>query len=264
MHLLVDRIAFNKCEERISVEFKRYDHPNLVLRRYHLKRFRLVLDLLMRVQKSQNQTETVLLDVGCGDGRYEAALEKNFSYLIALDVTRQNLRNAEQAIDEEDRVDFVLADVEHLPFIDMSADVVLCSEVLEHVNDPSEALSELSRVFRQALIVTVPILNIFRRVRFIPYGPKLRRIESDIGHVNMHEWSWWKSVASEAVKKRGDRCEAKTVHIYVSSEPFTSWFTSLNSYAAYAFFNKILGVLENFLSRPAFANHLIVVLTAHQ
>jgi ubiquinone/menaquinone biosynthesis C-methylase UbiE len=252
----------DRNEERIRMEFNRYAHPNMVLRRYHLKRLTMVVDLLKRVDKPRNQIETVFLDVGCGDGTYEVALEKNFSYLVGLDVTRQNLRNAEQAVNDEGKVDFVLADVEHLPFKDMSTDVVLCSEVLEHVNDPSEALSELSRVSKHALVVTVPILNVLRRVRVIQCCTKLDRIESDIGHVNMHERSWWLSAICEAVGRRGNGYEMKTVYVYVSSEPFTSIFASLNDSLAYAFLDKVLGVLESFLSRAMFANHLIVVLTA--
>jgi len=257
-------MAFIICEGRKKVGFERYNHPNVMLRRYHLKRFTLVVNILIGTQKPQNQTETVFLDVGCGDGSYEAALEKNFSHLIALDLTRRNLGNAQRIIHEQRKVDFVLADAEHLPFTDMSTDVVLCSEVLEHVNNPLKALSELSRVFRQALIVTVPILTILRRARVVQYGTRLDRIESKVGHVNMHEWSWWKSAACDAVKKRGKGCNLKTIYIYASSEPFTSWFKSFNNPVAYAFLDKVLSALENFLSRPAFANHLVAVLTARQ
>lgn len=250
-------------EERIRMEFERYAHPNMMLRRYHLKRLTMVVDILKRIDKPRNQIEAVFLDVGCGDGTYEVVLEKNFSHLVGLDVTRQNLRNAKGAVRNEGKVDFVVADVEHLPFKGMSIDVALCSEVLEHVNDPLEALSELSRVFKHALVVTVPILNVLRRVSVIRCSTKLDRIESDIGHVNMHERSWWASAIYEAVGKRGNSYEMKTVYVYVSSEPFTSVFAFLNDSLAYAFLDKVLGTMESFLSRAIFANHLIVVLTAH-
>ena len=246
------------------MEFERYAHPNVVLRRYHLKRLTMVIDILKKLEKSLNQTETVFLDVGCGDGAYEVALEENFGYLVGLDAIRQNLQTAEREVKNAGKVDFVLADAKHLPFKDMSIDVVLCSEVLEHVSDPSGALTELSRVSKYALIVTVPILNAIRRLRVIQWDTRLDRIESDVGHVNMHEWSWWTSAINEAVGKHGSSYEVKTLHIYVSSEPFTSIFTSLNDSAAYAFLDKVLGVLENLLSRAIFANHLIIVLTARQ
>jgi SAM-dependent methyltransferase len=55
-----------------------------------------------------------------------------------------------------------LADVSRLPFSDGCFDVVICSEVLEHVADNKMAIAELLRVLKPSgdLIVTVP--------RFLP------------------------------------------------------------------------------------------------
>jgi ubiquinone/menaquinone biosynthesis C-methylase UbiE len=54
-----------------------------------------------------------------------------------------------------DRLDCaVTASLARLPFPDASIDVVLCSEVLEHLVRPVEAIAELRRIARKAVIVT--------------------------------------------------------------------------------------------------------------
>src|SRR5262245_60503252 len=56
---------------------------------------------------------------------------------------------------ESDRLDHALtASLARLPFPDGAFDVVLCSEVLEHLVRPVEAIAELRRVARTAVIVT--------------------------------------------------------------------------------------------------------------
>lgn len=69
-----------------------------------------------------------------------------------LDVVCVNCR-AEKGTD-------VVADAADLPFRDNSFDVVLCSEVLEHVPKPRKVLSESYRVLRPggSLLVCVPFL----------------------------------------------------------------------------------------------------------
>ena len=46
----------------------------------------------------------------------------------------------------------VIADVTRLPFADRAFDVVVCSHVLEHVDDPAAAIEELQRVGRRGYI----------------------------------------------------------------------------------------------------------------
>jgi len=54
----------------------------------------------------------------------------------------------------------VVADLHDLPLADASFDVVVCTEVLEHVAEPAVVLAELRRVLRPGgrLLVTVPFV----------------------------------------------------------------------------------------------------------
>ena len=51
---------------------------------------------------------------------------------------------------------YLVADITRLPFPDRSFDVAGCFEVLEHLHAPQQALRELVRVSRSAVILSVP------------------------------------------------------------------------------------------------------------
>lgn len=65
------------------------------------------------------------------------------------------------------RVDLV-SDVTNIPAADASFDVVLCSEVLEHVPEPTKALDEFSRLLKVGgiLVLTAPFAS---NVHMAPY-----------------------------------------------------------------------------------------------
>ncbi len=73
-----------------------------------------------------------LLDVGCGQKPYEPLFAPYVSSYIGVDPVdnpRAELKGT----------------IEDLPVADGSFDVVLCSQVLEHCDDPARAISELHR-----------------------------------------------------------------------------------------------------------------------
>lgn len=58
-------------------------------------------------------------------------------------------------------------DIYKLPYKDNSFDVVICSEVLEHLEDPSAALEELKRVTKKYLFLSVPNEPLFTIQRIL-------------------------------------------------------------------------------------------------
>lgn len=69
---------------------------------------------------------------------------------------------------------------------DASADLVLCLEVLEHLDDPARGLAELARVARHALIVSVPNEPLWRALN-CARGKYWRDFGNTPGHLN--HWS---------------------------------------------------------------------------
>lgn len=239
---------------------ERYAHPNAITRRYHLKRLNIIVSKIRLV--TRGSTNLTFLDVGCGDGTYESLLEKDFDYLVGLDFTLNDLKIAKEHTRDKSKVDFVLADAKNLPLKDLSVDVVLCSEVLEHLHDPIKALRELLHVFQNTLLLTVPAITLGRKLaKPLQYSVRLQKIETGIGHVSMHDSRWWTNIIYRTIKVKQAKWRVEIDHLYISAEPFTTMFAHLKNRMIFSAIDKTLNIFERILSRPLFANHLMFMLT---
>lgn len=90
------------------------------------------------------------LDVGVRDGHLTRLLADRFPRVTALDVTTPDISDR--------RIVCVAGDVTKLAFPDGCFDLVVCTEVLEHITPPllDAACHELARVTRRGLLIGVP------------------------------------------------------------------------------------------------------------
>src|SRR5262249_59414544 len=93
----------------------------------------------------------------------------------------------------------VCGSVLSLPFAADSFDVVLCLEVLEHLQDPLPAVRELSRVARRGLILSVPYEPYFR-IGNVLRGKHLSRLGAHPEHVQHSNRRTFRSFRRPAVK----------------------------------------------------------------
>ena len=97
-----------------------------------------------------------VLDLGCGAGRFVAALREAGADPVGVELAGAAL---ERAARNAPGADLRLAEPDgSLPLEHASVDLVWCSEVLEHVADTAQLLLEARRVLRPGgrLLVTVP------------------------------------------------------------------------------------------------------------
>ena len=90
-----------------------------------------------------------VLDAGCGEGYvYRAMKKRGYSgKWTGYDISPEAI---EYARHESPEVEWQTAGVERLPFPDRSFDLVLSSEVLEHLPDPRSAVSAFRGSSRSA------------------------------------------------------------------------------------------------------------------
>jgi 2-polyprenyl-3-methyl-5-hydroxy-6-metoxy-1,4-benzoquinol methylase len=128
-----------------------------------------------------------ILDAGCGEGFTMDKLEKN-----GIGKQIEGVEYSKEAISYGKKLfpNLVIkqASIYDLPYKDNSFDIVLCTEVLEHLEEPIKALKEISRVSKKYLILSVPNEPFFRLSNFLR-GKNLRRLGNDEGHIN--HWNVW-------------------------------------------------------------------------
>jgi SAM-dependent methyltransferase len=97
-----------------------------------------------------------VLDLGCGAGRFVAALRDAGADPVGVEIAQAALERARRTAPGADLR--LLADDGSVPLEHGSVDLVWCSEVLEHVADAAQLLLEARRVLRPGgrLLVTVP------------------------------------------------------------------------------------------------------------
>ena len=104
-----------------------------------------------------------VLDLGCGAGRFVAALRDAGTDAVGVELAEAALERARRNVPGAEL--HALGPAGAIPLEDASVDLVWCSEVLEHVPDTAGLLSEARRVLRTGgrLLVTTPSHDLPRR-----------------------------------------------------------------------------------------------------
>jgi ubiquinone/menaquinone biosynthesis C-methylase UbiE len=126
---------------------------------FHRNRARVVRRLISRYAVRG----APILDAGCGTGL-------NLRHLPAgstgIDINPRNVELVQKRLPNQ-RI--VQGDIEAMPFEANSFGTVLCTEVIEHIPDPSAALREFRRVLKPGgvLVGSVPARSLIWKLRFL-------------------------------------------------------------------------------------------------
>ena len=148
------------------------------------------IEPVMREVKSQ--VKGMLLDVGCGTRRYELIFREDVDAYIGLDWPEMMDRASPD----------VIGDALRIPFMTAAFDVVLATELMEHLPSPHKFLMEVSRVLREGgvLILSVPFMEPIHEeprdyYRFTPFS--LHLLLEQYGYSIRKIWKkggWWSVV----------------------------------------------------------------------
>lgn len=128
-----------------------------------------------------------ILDAGAGEG-----FTLEFLRTKEIGKTYEGIDFLKTAVDIgskiHPKVKLKQASVYELPYKDKSFDLVLCTEVLEHLEEPKKALKELFRVSGRYVLLSVPNEPIFMGSNFLR-GKNWSRFGNDIEHIN--HWTFF-------------------------------------------------------------------------
>ena len=136
-----------------------HHHPNPFIRFIEKKRVKAIFKM-MRIHK-----EDYVLEVGCGAGN---VIEKaSRGKLFGMDISLYILSKAKEKLNQ--KIYLLQADAQYLPFKDQVFKQIICSEVLEHLLDPSAGLLEIVRVLKTqgAVIISIPNESLINQIKSI-------------------------------------------------------------------------------------------------
>ncbi|MDQ5900971.1 MAG: hypothetical protein QG600_549 [Patescibacteria group bacterium] len=139
------------------------------------------------LEEAKKLSPESILDVGCGEGftlemLRENNVGKNLEGVDFLD------RAIELGKKEHPKLTLKQGSIFDLKYKDNSFDLVICSEVLEHIENPEEGLKELVRVSKKYCLLSVPNEPFFM-LGNLARGKNISRLGNDIEHIN--HWAFW-------------------------------------------------------------------------
>lgn len=156
--------------------WQKYNNPN-PLQQFLIRRFLSTVGYLV-----EQSGALVSADIGCAEGfvtRHLRSLRPEIRCVgIDIDIDaleRGKLINPDRQAQQ--------ANIYNIPYKSEAFDLVLCLEVLEHLDRPARALAGLMRITKQYCLLAVPhepffcIANLLR-------GKNLARLGNDIDHIN--------------------------------------------------------------------------------
>lgn len=120
---------------------------------HHRQRIDAISKIINNLVKKDHMTA---LDLGCGRGIYASILAQKGFEVKGIDISPTELYFAKENFGSD--VDFQVGDAQNIPFSDKSFDVVVCSEVIEHLNSHGKAMREIARVLKDngKAIISMP------------------------------------------------------------------------------------------------------------
>lgn len=121
------------------------------------------------------------IDIGCGEGFVISCLD--LPDVTGVDISKNALKVAK---DKNQNCNLCAGSIYDLSFKKSSFDLVIATEVLEHLKEPHSALREIRRLSKNYCIFSVPNEPYFRTMNLLR-GKNLTRFGNDIEHVQ--NWS---------------------------------------------------------------------------
>ena len=141
--LAADNFIYSRIS-KYAVILEKGIHPKHRLMKYH--------DFFL----SNIDFDDTVLDVGCGNGSVAYDIAKKANSVMGIDIDEEKIRDAKKNF-LLDNIEYICGDIINWPF-KKKFDVIILSNVLEHIEDRTKLLKKIGELGRKFLI-RVPMIN---------------------------------------------------------------------------------------------------------
>ena len=161
----MDKNNFRKWNEEMAAKYNPelfHDSANIFIRWIEGKRVKRI------IASASAYKGKGVLEVGCGAGNI---LEKiPFGKLFGIDISDALLKRAQIRL--SNKAYLLLGNAEIMPFKDKTFDIAICSEVIEHTQNPGVLLENISNILKPEgkLIISIPnekLINALKKIYFL-------------------------------------------------------------------------------------------------
>lgn len=153
-----NEILFAKYQERGAYHWSQYFGSTFKTDTFLRGRYDLVVNQLSNLKISNS---TKILEIGCGDGALCGLLYKTFGCEITgLDPSPEGIKYSQEKFSQQKfKGTFTVAEGYDFPFDTGTFDIVLCCDVIEHLQKPDAMVKEINRLLRPGgtAIITTPV-----------------------------------------------------------------------------------------------------------
>jgi ubiquinone/menaquinone biosynthesis C-methylase UbiE len=166
--------------------------------KYHQHRHEMRYDLVADAVRDHLPLGGAVLDVGCGSALVADRIADMDARYVGLDFPDHHMRYVRSRFRDSRshlQLEFVRGDGEHLPFVPSSFDVVVMSEVIEHLLRPERAVWEISRVLRPGGVFVMTTNNASEVPLRSPLSHLFAWLEKAFGAyrpelISLRPWVW--------------------------------------------------------------------------
>ena len=131
-----------------------------------------------------------VIDVGCGNGRHLKSLGFRLtdSEIVGIDqsvpeITKLNEEFSDSICKNGNTYRFITGDIREMEIPDNSQDLVVCSEVLEHVPNFEAVLEECYRILKPGSVILISVPSYFPESLCWKYSKKY--MQTPGGHIRI-------------------------------------------------------------------------------
>ena len=136
--------------EQVPVDYyQKGIERNIFQRMWHNNKLKVVLRFIPGFPKK-------ILDVGCASGWFISKISKKFpkAKCYGIDIYDKGIKYAKKIYP---KIEFKVADAHKIPYKKNTFDLVICTEVLEHLDNPKSAILEIKRVLKKGGVAVIEL-----------------------------------------------------------------------------------------------------------